>query len=69
MTKENNESDNFKNREDIKELDDLENIFQNIIKRIRKGDKLLRELEKTSKTFTQHVQTSIISFNFEKNKE
>lgn len=40
----------------------LEKKFEELSEKIKDSDKLLRRLERVSKILTQHVQTSIMSF-------
>lgn len=47
----------------------LEETFEECNEAIRNADKLLRKLEKTSKMLTQHVQTSILAFDFQRNQD
>lgn len=44
-------------------------VFQECNELVKKADKLLRKLEKSSKVLTQHVQTSILTFNIFKDEK
>lgn len=61
----NSDSLNFHEKIDT---DGLKTKLEGLIANIRKGDKLLRDFEKSSKILTQHIQTSIISFHYDENK-
>lgn len=47
----------------------LEKKFEDVSEKIKDSDRLLRKLERVSKILTQHVQTSIMSFNLQNQDE
>lgn len=46
----------------------IEETIKEASESLKRSDELLRKLEKASKLLTQHVQTSILSVNFQQSE-